>query len=195
MIRLLDILFSFFGLLVLSPFLIIIAVWIVLDSPGGAFFNQTRVGKSGREFKLHKFRTMRPDSEGKGQLTVGMRDPRITSIGHFLRAYKLDELPQLLNVLKGHMSLVGPRPEVPKYVALYSDHQRKVLSVKPGITDEASLQYFRENELLAQSDDPEKTYIEEIMPAKIGLNMDFVEQPSISAYFSVIFRTLLKIVR
>jgi lipopolysaccharide/colanic/teichoic acid biosynthesis glycosyltransferase len=138
---------------------------------------------------------MRPMSESAGQLTVGMRDPRITRVGAFLRKYKLDELPQLINVLKGEMSLVGPRPEVPKYVELYSNEQLNVLSVRPGVTDEASLKYFDENRLLAESDNPEQTYIHEIMPEKLELNMNFVIDPTLRKYFAIIFRTLLKIIQ
>lgn len=190
MIRLCDVLGSLFGLLVLSPVLFFISLWISLDSRGGVFFRQVRVGKGGKEFKLLKFRTMRPESETKGQLTVGMRDPRITAVGAILRKYKLDELPQLINVLKGEMSLVGPRPEVPKYVALYNDQQRQVLKVRPGITDTASLEYFEENRLLAESNHPEETYVNEIMPAKIALNMKFIERPTLGHYLSIILRTV-----
>lgn len=181
------------GLILLAPILIAVSIWILLDSKGGVFFRQVRVGKHGKEFHLLKFRSMRPDSEKAGQLTVGSRDPRITNSGQFLRKFKLDELPQLINVLKGEMSLVGPRPEVPKYVAMYSPIQRKVLDVRPGITDLASLEYFDENELLAKSENPEQTYIEEIMPAKLQLNQAFIANPSLSAYFSVIFRTIKKV--
>lgn len=192
MIRFFDIILSLLGLILLAPILIAVSIWILLDSKGGVFFRQVRVGRNGKEFHLLKFRSMRPDSEKAGQLTVG-KDPRITKSGQFLRKYKLDELPQLFNVLKGEMSLVGPRPEVPKYVALYSSAQRKVLDVRPGITDLASLEYFDENELLAKSENPEQTYIEEIMPAKLQLNQAFITNPSLSAYFSVIFRTIKKV--
>jgi lipopolysaccharide/colanic/teichoic acid biosynthesis glycosyltransferase len=193
MIRFFDIILSLLGLIFLAPILILVSIWILLDSNRGVFFSQVRVGKNGKEFHLLKFRSMRPDSEKAGQLTVGVRDPRITNSGRFLRKFKLDELPQLINVLKGEMSLVGPRPEVPKYVAMYSPTERKVLNVRPGITDLASLQYFDENELLAKSKNPEQTYVQEIMPAKLQLNQAFIANPTLSAYFSVIFRTVNKI--
>lgn len=193
--RFFDLLLSSIGIVLLSPFLTLISLAIALDSKGGVFFTQVRVGKDGTHFHLLKFRTMRPASEAAGQLTIGARDPRITGIGHFLRSYKLDELPQLVNVLMGDMSLVGPRPEVPKYVAMYSEAQRKVLTVKPGITDAASLEYFEESELLAQSKNPEQTYVMEVMPRKIELNLPFIEQPTLSAYFSVILRTALRILK
>ena len=167
--RLFDVIASVFTLCILLPFLLVCAVVIVLDSKGGIFYRQMRVGQYGRHFGLYKFRTMRPGSDKKGLLTVGGRDPRITRTGHVLRRYKLDELPQLLNIIQGDMSVVGPRPEVPKYVALYNEGQRQVLSVRPGLTDFASLQYFDEDELLAASDDPEYTYIHDIMPRKTAV--------------------------
>jgi lipopolysaccharide/colanic/teichoic acid biosynthesis glycosyltransferase len=193
-IRIFDIVFALIGLIVLGPFLILLSIWISLDSSGGPFFKQKRVGKNGVEFQLYKFRSMRPLSESAGQLTVGMKDPRITRVGALLRKFKLDELPQLINVLKGDMSLVGPRPEVPKYVALYSESQRAVLNVRPGVTDEASLKYFDENRLLALSDNPEETYINEVMPNKLALNMAFVNDPSLSKYLMTIYRTVKKII-
>jgi lipopolysaccharide/colanic/teichoic acid biosynthesis glycosyltransferase len=193
MIRLFDILFSFIGLLILFPFFILIAILIKLGSAGPVFFIQQRVGKDNVDFNLIKFRTMKANSDKKGLLTVGGRDPRITGIGYFLRKFKLDELPQLINVLAGDMSLVGPRPEVRKYVELYTDEQKKVLSVRPGITDNASLDYFNENELLARSNEPEQTYIKEIMPAKLNLNMKFINDPGLGSYFVIIFRTLAKV--
>lgn len=192
-IRILDIVLSFFGLLILSPLLVLLALWISIDSPGGPFFKQLRVGRGGKEFKLLKFRSMMVLSESKGQLTVGASDPRITRVGAFIRKYKLDELPQLMNVLNGEMSLVGPRPEVPKYVALYTEAQRSVLKVRPGVTDEASLQFFEENELLAASDDPESTYINDIMPKKLALNLAFVNDPSVVSYVQTIVKTVLRI--
>lgn len=193
MIRLFDIIFSFLGLIILLPFFVLIAICIKLSSRGAVFFIQQRVGKDNVDFKLIKFRTMKMDSDKKGLLTVGGRDPRITGVGYFLRKFKLDELPQLINVLIGDMSLVGPRPEVRKYVDLYTVEQKRVLSVRPGITDNASLEYFNENELLAKSSDPEQTYINEIMPAKLALNMKFINDPSLGAYFSTIFRTFGKV--
>lgn len=142
-----------------------------------------------------KFRSMRPDSDKQGKLTVGMRDPRITHSGLFLRKYKLDEFPQFINVLKGEMSIVGPRPEVKEYVDLYTPEQRKILEVKPGITDYASLEYFKENELLGKAADPQKTYIEEIMPAKIHLNMKYLENPGVRQDIKIMWRTFIKMIR
>lgn len=193
MIRSFDIVFSLIGLLILLPFFILIAIFIKLGSTGPVFFVQKRVGKDNVDFNLIKFRTMKLNADKQGLLTVGGRDPRITGIGFFLRKFKLDELPQLLNVLVGHMSLVGPRPEVRKYVDMYTEDQKKVLSVRPGITDNASLEYFNENDLLAGSEDPEQTYIKEVMPAKLSLNMKFINSPGLGAYFAIIFRTLGKV--
>jgi len=182
------------GIIILLPLLFSIAIWVMLDSKGGAFFVQTRVGKNGRHFGLLKFRTMRPLSEKTGKLTVGSNDPRITNAGQFLRKYKLDELPQLLNVLIGDMSFVGPRPEVPEYVAYYTTEQRKVLSVRPGITDEASLAYFSENDILSNSPHPEKTYLEIVMPAKIELNLAYLRKRSFLKDLGVIAKTLKRII-
>ena len=158
------------------PVFILIYLVVLITSGFPVFYLQTRVGKNNSDFKLFKFRTMRTDSEKKGLLTVGGRDPRITCIGYFLRKFKLDELPQLFNVLSGSMSLVGPRPEVRKYVEMYNDEQKKVLLVQPGITDYASLDYINENELLSKSQNPEETYIKEIMPAKLELNMKYIKE-------------------
>jgi lipopolysaccharide/colanic/teichoic acid biosynthesis glycosyltransferase len=191
--RIFDILFSCFILLCFLPFGLIISFLIAFSSPGGIFYRQERIGKGGIPFFILKFRSMRTDSDTKGKLTVGMRDPRITSIGFFIRKYKLDEFPQFVNVLKGEMSVVGPRPEVKEYVDLYNEDQRKVLQVKPGITDYASLYYFKENELLAQSIDPQKTYIEEIMPAKLKLNEKYLENPTVFHDLKIIFKTFAKI--
>lgn len=182
------------GILFLLPLLLVVMIWVILDSRGGAFFVQTRVGKDGRHFGLLKFRTMRPFSEKEGKLTVGSGDPRVTQAGLALRRYKLDELPQLWNVLIADMSFVGPRPEVPEFVAQYNLDQRAVLSVRPGITDEASLAYFNENEILAKSTNPEKTYLEEIMPAKIELNLAYLKRRSFLSDVGVILRTLRRIV-
>ena len=168
--RVFDILFSSIVLLIFLPFGIMISIIILLTSKGGVFYRQERIGQKGNPFKLFKFRTMRKDADKVGRLTVGMRDPRITSIGYFLRKYKLDEFPQFINVFIGDMSVVGPRPEVREYVELYTNEQRKVLEVKPGITDYASLAYFDENRLLGESDNARETYINEIMPAKLELN-------------------------
>ena len=195
MIRFFDFILSLVGLVVLASILIVLAIWIKIDSKGPVFYKQVRVGQNGIDFGLFKFRSMVVDADKKGLITVGGRDPRITRSGYFIRKYKLDELPQLINVLVGDMSLVGPRPEVRKYVDLYTDEQQKVLSVKPGITDYASIEYMDENEILGKSSDPEKTYIEEIMPEKIKYNMKYIQNKNVSEYFKIIFLTLLKIVR
>ena len=195
MIRFFDFILSLVGLVVLAPILIVLAIWIKIDSKGPVFYKQVRVGQNGIDFGLFKFRSMVVDADKKGLITVGGRDPRITRSGYFIRKYKLDELPQLINVLVGDMSLVGPRPEVRKYVDLYTDEQQKVLSVKPGITDYASIEYMDENEILGKSSDPEKTYIEEIMPEQIKYNMKYIQNKNVSEYFKIIFLTLLKIVR
>lgn len=180
--------------MVFLPFGIVISIFILVSSTGGIFYRQNRVGHLGKEFKLLKFRTMRPDSDKKGQLTVGERDPRITSVGFFLRKYKLDEFPQFLNVLMGDMSIVGPRPEVKEYVDLYSKDQRIVLLAKPGITDYASLHYFNENELLGKSTNPRKTYIDEVMPAKLKLNQKYVEDQSLKTDLSIMWQTFRRII-
>ena len=195
MIRFFDFILSLVGLVVLAPIFTVLAIWIKIDSKGPVFYKQVRVGQNGIDFGLFKFRSMVVDADKKGLITVGGRDPRITRSGYFIRKYKLDELPQLINVLVGDMSLVGPRPEVRKYVELYTDEQQKVLSVKPGITDYASIEYMDENEILGKSNDPEKTYIEEIMPEKIKYNMKYIQNKNVSEYFKIIFLTLLKIVR
>jgi lipopolysaccharide/colanic/teichoic acid biosynthesis glycosyltransferase len=191
--RIFDIVCSFIGLILLFPLFVFIYVLIILESKGGAFFLQSRVGKNGKDFKLFKFRTMHINSDKKGLLTVGGRDPRITKVGYNLRKYKLDELPQLINVLIGTMSLVGPRPEVRKYVDLYNDSQNKILHVKPGITDYASLEYFEENELLAKSSNPENTYINEIMPAKLKLNEKYILEAGLFTDIKIILKTIKRI--
>ena len=195
MIRFFDFILSLVGLVVLALIFIVLAIWIKIDSKGPVFYKQVRVGQSGIDFGLFKFRSMVVDADKKGLITVGGRDPRITRSGYFIRKYKLDELPQLINVLLGDMSLVGPRPEVRKYVDLYTDEQQKVLSVKPGITDYASIEYMDENEILGKSSDPEKTYIEEIMPEKIKYNMKYINNKNLFEYFKIILLTVLKIVR
>lgn len=195
MIRFFDIFFSLLGLIVLSPLLLVLYVAIRLESRGGGFYCQQRVGKDGRDFRLYKFRSMRVGSDKKGLLTVGGRDPRVTRVGAFIRKYKLDELPQLFNVLKRDMSLVGPRPEVRKYVDLYTPEQRKVLSVRPGITDYASIEYMDENTILGQAEDPDKAYVDQIMPDKIRYNMKYIEHRSVKEYFKVVFLTLVHIIR
>lgn len=188
--RAFDMAFSLVLLVLLLPLLLVFALAVALTSPGGAFFRQVRVGRGGREFRLLKFRSMRPGSEAKGQLTIGGRDPRITGVGYLLRKTKLDELPQLWNVLVGDMSVVGPRPEVPKYVALYNEEQRAVLSVRPGITGMASIDYIDENELLAKATDPERTYIEEVMPAKLALDLRYVREQSFALDLRIIMATV-----
>ncbi len=192
--RLFDIFFSFFAVFLLMPLFFFLALIILSDSKGGVFYKQVRVGKRGVQFYVFKFRTMRTDAHKQGLLTVGGRDKRITRVGYYLRKYKLDELPQFINILIGDMSFVGPRPEVPKYVEMYNQEQLKVLNVQPGLTDYASIEYMDENELLAQSNEPEKTYIEEIMPAKLKLNLKYIEDMSFSTDLKIIFRTLSKIV-
>ncbi|MBO7597337.1 MAG: sugar transferase [Bacteroidales bacterium] len=195
MTRVFDILFSFFGLLILSPFFVIIWLIIVLTSKGGGFYTQNRVGKDGKDFSLYKFRSMRKDADKGSLITVGGRDPRITKIGYFIRKFKIDELPQLFNVLIGDMSLVGPRPEVRRYVDLYSEEQKKVLSVRPGITDYASIEYVDENEILGKADNPDEVYVSQMMPDKINLNMKYIENKSVKEYFKIIFLTVFKIFR
>ena len=193
MIRFLDIIFSTLGIILLLPFFIIICLIIKTDSKGGCFYIQERIGKDGKPFGILKFRTMRSGADSDGLLTIGTHDKRITRIGNLLRKTKIDELPQLWNVLKGEMSIVGPRPEVEKYVLLYSEEQRKVLTVRPGITDYASIEYVNENEILSQASDPDRTYIEEVMPHKIRLSMKYLEHYTVSEYFKIIFLTLKKV--
>lgn len=193
--RFLDILSSSVVLLVLLPVWLVIALLIVMESKGGVFYKQVRVGKDNRDFFLYKFRTMRVGSDKKGLLTVGERDNRITRVGYFLRKYKIDEFPQLLNVIKGDMSIVGPRPEVRKYVDLYTPEQMKVLSVRPGLTDLASIKYVHENEVLAASDNPEQTYIDEVMPAKLDLNLQYIATQSLMGDIRLIFNTFLAILK
>ena len=188
--RLFDILFSSVLIIVLFPLGIVVSLWIIFDDFGSPFFVQQRVGLSGKNFGLLKFRSMKKNAEEKGQLTVGMKDNRITRSGYFIRKYKIDELPQLVNVLLGEMSVVGPRPEVPKYVSLYNEVQQNVLSIKPGITDFASIEYVRENELLSASSNPEKTYIEEIMPAKLALNLKYLREQSFLTDMKIILQTI-----
>ena len=188
--RAFDVGFAAAVLLLLSPLLLAVAAWIKLDSRGPVFFRQVRVGRQGREFRILKFRTMHVDAPARGpQLTVG-RDPRITRFGAFLRKYKIDEFPQFINVLIGDMSVVGPRPEVPRYVAMYPAATREVvLSVRPGITDLASIEYRDENELLGRSADPERTYVEQVMPAKLSFCERYVRERSFGGDLAIIART------
>ena len=190
--RIFDITLSLFGLIILLPFMLIIAILIKFDSKGPIFFKQIRVTKGGREFKILKYRTMRVGSDKYSQITVG-KDERITKIGSFLRKYKLDEIPQLINVLIGDMSLVGPRPEVPKYVALYTDEQKEILKVRAGITDYASIEFSNENDLLALEEDSEKAYI--IMPKKIELNKKYLSEISMLTDIKIILLTIKKILK
>jgi lipopolysaccharide/colanic/teichoic acid biosynthesis glycosyltransferase len=192
--RLFDIFFSLVFILLFSPLLLIIMIFIVIESQGGAFYRQVRVGKSNRDFKIFKFRTMRVGAEKGGLLTVGGRDPRVTRVGYYLRRYKLDELPQLFNVLLNDMSFVGPRPEVRRYVEMYNDEQKRVLLVKPGITDPASISYIDENEILSRADDPEATYIKEVMPAKLAINLAYLNRRSFFTDLGVLFQTAQKII-
>ncbi len=192
-IRFFDIIFSLLGLIFFTPFFLIILVLIICDSRGGFFYFQNRVGKNNIDFRLIKFRTMAPDSDKIGSLTVGSRDQRITKIGYYLRKFKIDELPQLINVLLGDMSLVGPRPEIRKFVDFYTEEQKVILNVKPGITDYASIKFVNENEILAHSPNSEKVYIEEIMPRKIELNMKFINNPSLYQYLIILIKTFLRI--
>ena len=191
--RLFDIISSGIGLLCLAPVFVVMAIWIKLDSRGPVFYRQTRVGRYGRDFRIFKFRSMRVGSDKGRQITVGERDPRITRSGYFIRRYKIDELPQLINVFLGDMSIVGPRPEVRKYVDLYSEEQRKVFQVRPGITDLASIKYLNENELLSQVDDPDTYYIDVIMPDKLAINLEYIRHQSFMGDIKIIFNTLFKI--
>jgi lipopolysaccharide/colanic/teichoic acid biosynthesis glycosyltransferase len=194
MIRFFDVLFSALGIVFLSPLFFMVYIMIIIESKGGGFYTQERVGLNGIDFKLIKFRSMAVGSDKKGLITIGGNDARITKTGFFIRKFKIDELPQLFNVLIGNMSLVGPRPEVRKYVNLYTIQQKEVLNVKPGITDYASIEYANENEILGAASEPNKVYIEEIMPAKIKYNMIYIYNKSIKEYFKIIFLTFYKII-
>jgi len=193
-IRLFDLLFASVALLLLSPIMLTIALFITIESKGGPFYTQKRIGRKGYPFHLYKFRTMEKESDKKGALTIG-RDKRITKIGQTLRKYKLDELPQLFNVLKGEMSMVGPRPEVEKYVHQYNDEQRKILEIKPGITDVASIYYYNESELLGQAENPELLYIKKILPHKIKMNEAYLNKPNLHNYFQIILQTINQLLK
>ncbi|MBQ4295718.1 MAG: sugar transferase [Prevotella sp.] len=195
MTRFFDILLSVIGLLLFFPLLILIYIIIRCGSRGPGFYKQNRIGKGGVPFRLIKFRTMRIGSDKGRLITVGGRDTRITKVGYYLRKYKLDELPQLWNVLKGDMSLVGPRPEVEKYVRLYTPEQLVVLNIRPGITDYASIAFSNENEILGKAENPERMYIEEIMPQKINYNLKYINNPSLKEYFKIILLTFSKIMK
>lgn len=191
--RAFDIVISLLVLACFLPFGILLVLLIVVESDGGAFYFQERVGQNGRLFSLIKFRSMRINADKGSQITIGNRDPRITRTGYFIRRFKLDEFPQFVNVLIGDMSIVGPRPEVPYYVSMYTEAQRQILEVKPGITDYASIAYFNENELLAKAADPQKTYIEEVMPAKLALNQRYISNPSRFKDLEIMWLTAKKI--
>ena len=195
MIRFFDILLSSIGLILLSPLLLLVYVLVRTESKGPGFYSQKRIGKDGVPFRLYKFRSMRRGSDKGHLITVGGRDSRITKVGYYIRKYKIDELPQLWNVLTGDMSLVGPRPEVERYVRLYTPEQRIVLSVEPGTTDYASIAFSNENELLGQAKDPEEMYVNEIMPKKIEYNLNFINNRTLVEYFKIIFMTLCKILK
>ena len=192
--RLFDILASGCGLLFLSPVFIIVAIWIKLDSEGPVFYRQTRVGRCNKDFRIFKFRSMRVGSDKGSLVTIGGRDPRVTRSGYFIRKFKIDELPQLINVFKGDMSLVGPRPEVRHYVNYWTPEQMRVLDVRPGITDPASIRFRNENELLEKADDPERYYIDVIMQEKIKLYLDYVEKSSFWYDVKLIFLTFKVII-
>lgn len=193
--RIFDIICSVIILLLFFPFGLIISILILLESRGGVFYRQERIGRYGKPFRLFKFRSMRKNADKQGKLTVGMRDSRITRTGYFIRKFKLDEFPQFINVIAGDMSIVGPRPEVKEYVDLYTDEQRLILNVRPGITDLASLEYFEENELLGKASDPQKTYIEEIMPAKIALNKRYLANPTLANDLTIMWKTFVRIIK
>lgn len=192
--RLFDIVASGIGLIVLSPLFFVLAIWIKFDSHGPVFYRQTRVGKDNHDFRLFKFRSMRPDSDKLGLITVGGHDPRVTRSGYYIRKYKLDELPQLINVFIGDMSLVGPRPEVRKYVDMYTTEQRRVLKVRPGITSLASIRYRNENDILAAADDPDRCYIEQVMPDKLAIDLEYVDNANLWNDIKLIFKTFKEII-
>lgn len=192
--RVFDLCIAIPGLIFLSPLFLVVALLIKLDDGGPVFFLQERVGYRGRRFRIWKFRTMYVGAEQKGSLTIG-EDPRITRVGRWLRKWKIDELPQLINVVLGEMSLVGPRPEVPKYVALYNEEQLRVLDLVPGITDPASISFRNESDILATVSDPEQVYVERIMPEKIRINLKYAEKATVWTDFIVIWRTLLALLK
>ena len=194
-IRVFDLIISFIALLFLALPFILISFAIVCDSKGGAFFKQVRVGKNGKEFKIMKFRTMVTNAEAKGLQISTSGDSRITKVGKFLRKTKIDELPQLFNVFVGQMSFVGPRPEVPKYVAMYNEEQRNVLLVKPGITDEASIVFRDENTILENAEDTEAAYVNEIMPVKLNLNLKYIRKMGLFYNIKIIFKTVFAVLK
>ena len=193
--RLFDLFFSLIGVIVLSPLLLIIAILIKISSPGPVFYRGLRAGKNFKPFKIFKFRTMKAEAEKLGGPSTAGDDPRLTRIGKFLRKWKIDELPQLLNVIKGEISLVGPRPEVLEYAKLYQGEEKIVYTIKPGITDFASLWDVHEEEILKGSPDPEKTYLEKIRPEKVKLQMKYLKEMSLYTDIKIIWRTLLKLIK
>ncbi|MDY5534065.1 sugar transferase [Butyricimonas virosa] len=192
--RVFDVLASGLGLLVISPVFLFLAVWIKLDSKGPVFYRQVRVGRGNKDFRIFKFRSMRVGSDKKGLITVGGHDPRVTRSGYFIRKYKLDEFPQLINVFTGDMSLVGPRPEVRKYVDMYTAEQMHVLDVKPGVTSLASIRYRNENELLEKAADPDRYYVEVVMQDKLAIDLEYVRKASLGYDIKLIFHTFWEIV-
>lgn len=190
--RLLDLILAILGIIFLLPFFILVSILIKLDSKGDIIFKQTRVTKNGKKFKIFKFRTMKTGTEKQGQITIG-QDKRITTVGNFLRKTKLDELPQLFNILMGDMSFVGPRPEVPKYVEMYTQNQKEVLNVRAGITDYASIYFSNESDILGRQKNPEKFYIEKIMPYKIELNKKYIKESRVITDIKIIFLTIFKV--
>lgn len=192
--RLFDIISSGTGLLVLSPVLLLTALLVKLDSKGPVFYRQRRVGRGNTDFGIFKFRTMYIGSDSKGLITVGGRDPRVTRVGYYLRKFKIDELPQLINVLLGDMSLVGPRPEVRKYVDMYNSEQLHVLDVRPGITSLASIRYRNENDILAAAPDPDRCYIKQVMPDKLAIDLEYVRNQSFLYDIKLIFSTFKEII-
>lgn len=193
--RIFDIISSLFGLILLLPVFLVAGILVKLTTKGPILFTQIRVGKKNKDFKIYKFRTMKANSDKSGLLTVGGKDSRITKIGYYLRKSKIDELPQLINVLIGDMSFVGPRPEVRKFVNLYSEKQKKVLEVRPGITDLASIEFRNENEILAQQKKPNEYYIDVIMPHKLQINLNYIKERNLLKDFEVIFKTFVVILK
>lgn len=192
--RLFDIFASGLGLLFLSPLFLVLAIWIKLDSPGPVFYRQVRVGRHNKDFRIYKFRSMKVGADKQGLITVGGHDPRITRSGYFIRKYKLDEFPQLINVFVGDMSLVGPRPEVRKYVDMYTPEQMHVLDVRPGVTSLASIRYRNENELLDKAEDPDQFYIDVVMQDKLAIDLEYVRNASFWYDIKLIFQTFWEIV-
>ena len=193
--RIFDIVASGFGLLVMSPVFLILAIWIKLDSKGPVFYRQVRVGRKNRDFRIFKFRSMRVGADKMGLITVGGHDPRVTRSGYFIRKYKLDEFPQLINVFIGDMSLVGPRPEVRKYVDLYTSEQMQVLDVRPGVTSLASIRYRNENELLEKVEDSDQYYINVVMQDKLAIDLEYIRNVSFGYDIRLVFHTFWEIIR